>query len=70
VDFVEGKSRKFGSDTKLTRDRGRLGFVVGILWNWGRTREKRKDMITNRHPDFGFTAYDSIHRININIQSK
>jgi len=35
--------------------------VMGILYNWGRTREKRKDMIADRNPDLGFTAYDSIH---------
>ena len=39
-----------------------LGFVVGILWNWGRIREKKKDMITDHNSDLGFTAYDSIQR--------
>ena len=45
-------------------------FVVGILWNWERTREERKDMIADRNPDLGFTAYDSIHGIKINTKSK
>jgi len=36
-------------------DGGDLGFFVGIWWNWGRTREERKDMITDRNPDLGFT---------------
>jgi len=35
--------------------------VVGNLWNWRRTREEKKDMITDRNPNLSFTAYDSIH---------
>ena len=50
--------------------RGNLGFVVGILWNWERTREEIKDLIADRNPDLGFTAYNSIHEIKINTQSK
>jgi len=49
---------------------GDLGFVVRILWNWGKTREERKDMTADRNPDPSFTAYDSIHEIKINTQSK
>jgi len=44
--------------------------VVGILWNWGGTREEMKDIIANRNPDLGFTDYDSSHGIKINTQSK
>jgi len=49
---------------------GDLEFCGGILWNWGRTREERKDMIMNRNPDLNFTAYDSIYEIKINTQNK
>jgi len=28
------------------------------------------DIITDRYPDIGFTAYNSIHGIKINTQSK
>jgi len=49
---------------------GDLGFMVEILWNWGRTRKERKDLIADRNPDLGFTAYDSIHEIKINNKSK
>jgi len=44
--------------------------VVKILLNWGRIREEKEDMIADRNLDFGFTAYDSIHEIKINIQSR
>jgi len=47
---------------------GDLLFVVGILWNWGRTREK--NMIADHNSDIGFTAYDSIHGIKINTQKQ
>ena len=33
-------------------------------------REEKKYMIADRNPDLGFTAYDSIHGIKINTQSK
>jgi len=43
---------------------------VGILWNWRRTREEKKDMIADSNPDLRFTTYDSIHEIKINTESK
>ena len=57
--FVENKN--FDSDTKLMWDGGKFRVVVGIWWNWGRTKEEMKDMIADRNSDLGFTAYDSIH---------
>ena len=48
---------------------GDLGFVVGMLWNWGWTREERKDMIADCNPDLGFTAYNSINGIKINTKA-
>jgi len=51
-------------------DGGGLGFVMEIWWNWGRTREKKKDMIPDCNPDLDFITYDSIHEIKINTESK
>ena len=48
---------------------GILGFVVGF-YGIGEEQAWGLDMITDRNPDLGFTAYDIIHGIKINIKSK
>jgi len=41
-----------------------LGFVVEFWWNWEKNRDLGLDMITDRNPDLGFTAwFDSVHEI-------
>ena len=46
------------------------GFRVygGIMVELRKTRGK-KDMIADRNPDLGFTAYNSIHGIKINTKA-
>ena len=46
----------------LMWDGGGFRVCGGMLVKLEKTREERKDMIADRNPDLGFTAYDSIHR--------
>ena len=59
--------QKLGSDTKLMWA-GR-GFRV-CSGDFGEIGEEQGDMITDRNSNLGFTAFDSIHEIKINTESK
>ena len=58
VDFVEGKSRKFGSDTKLMWDGGRFRVCGGNFVELRKDKRRKERYDCGSQPDLGITAYD------------